>query len=487
MLSYQKMMLAMASCVIAASCSNTEEQIFPEEVKKSVSFTASMRNLSRATETEFEENDKIAVYAVQEDESGNTILKSSGNYADFVTYTYQGGKFVNEQGIVCPSDFGVRYFAIYPSTAGANVPTSKFYVKTDQSASGQYTLSDYCTAVSDVTMEKDVNLIFSHRMSHVIVNLEGEGIGTGTPTVKLNNVNTGCNIDLNANTFTAFESRNTVYCTDNGTNSYKAIIVPQTIKKGSSFITVVLNGKEFVLDAESDIVLASGKQQVFNLVIKNGEIVSFTGSILPWGTEDERIEQVVPGDIRQKMEPYMPIYDGTNPPNVEGCYFIDPFEAVYCEDYANGTGGYEPGHLVFPRYIKLTRQSKENTIDMEEYSTSGNSYSIGEGAFISGEGNNFTIFFNTIGTSYNIYTRTALLISGTKATGGIKNLRYAFVMVEKGDDPEGILMKEGVFRVFQDKDGMSYSDTWPISETRVGEWLPENCNFMDERTRMVKE
>lgn len=485
MLSYQKMMLAMTSCVIAASCSNSEEQIFPEEVKKSVSFTASMRNLSRATETEFEENDKIAVYAVQEDGSGNTILKSSGNYADFVTYTYQGGKFVNEQGIVCPSDFGVRYFAIYPSTAGANVPTSKFYVKTDQSASGQYTLSDYCTAVSDVTMEKDVNLIFSHRMSHVIVNLEGEGIGAGIPTVKLNNVNTGCNIDLNANTFTAFESRNTVYCTDNGTNSYKAIIVPQTIKKGSSFITVVLNGKEFVLDAESDIVLASGKQQVFNLVIKNGEIVSFTGSILPWGTEDERIEQVVPDDIRQKMEPYIPIYDGKNPPNVEGCYLIEPFETVYCEDYGNG--GYEPGRLMVPNYIKLSSQSKDNTIDLEECSSDFDTYSIGEGAFISGEGKNFTIFFNTIGTSSGIPYRTALLLSGTKATGGIKNLRYAFVMVEKGDDPGNQLMKEGVFRVFQDKDGMSYSDTWPISETRAGEWLPENCNFMDERTRMVKE
>ena len=482
MLSYQKMMLAMASCVIAASCSNSEEQIFPEEGKKSVSFTASMRNLSRATETEFEENDKIAVYAVQEDESGNTILKSSGNYADFVTYTYQGGKFVNEQGIVCPSDFGVRYFAIYPSTAGANVPTSKFYVKTDQSASGQYTLSDYCTAVSDVTMEKDVNLIFSHRMSHVIVNLEGEGIGAGIPTVKLNNVNTGCNIDLNANTFTAFESRNTVYCTDNGTNSYKAIIVPQTIKKGSSFITVVLNGKEFVLDAESDIVLASGKQQVFNLVIKNGEIVSFTGSILPWGTEDERIEQVVPDDIRQKMEPYIPIYDGTNPPNVEGCYFMDPFEAVYCED-----NGFPPGKLAKSEYINLKSQNKEtNTIDMEECCYDFSSYSIGEGAFISGEGKNFTIFFNTIGTSRGIPYRTAVLLSGTKATDGIKNLRYAFVMVEKGDDPEGILMKEGVFRVFQDKDGMSYSDTWPISETRAGEWLPENCNFMDERIRVVK-
>lgn len=219
MLSYKKMMLAMASCVIAASCSNTDEKVYPVEENKNVSFTASMKAVARATETEFEELDKIAVYAVQEDESGNTTLKSSGNYANFVTYTYQGGKFVNDKGIVCPTDFGVRYFAIYPSSAGGSVPTSNFYVKTTQYASGQYTLSDYCTAVSDITMEKDVNLIFSHRMSHVIVNLEGEGIGTGIPTVKLTNVNTGCKIDLNANTFTAFESRSAVYCADNGTNS----------------------------------------------------------------------------------------------------------------------------------------------------------------------------------------------------------------------------------------------------------------------------
>ncbi len=482
MLSYKQMMLAMASCVIVASCSNTDEKVNPVEDNKSVSFTASMKNLSRATETEFEENDKIAVYAVQEDESGNTILKSTGNYANYVTYTYQGGKFVNEKGIVCPTDFGVRYFAIYPSSAGTSVPTSNFYVKINQAASGQYTLSDYCTAVSEVTMEKDVNLTFGHRMSHVIVNLEGEGIGTGIPAVKLTNVNTGCKIDLNANTFTAFESRSAVYCADNGTNSYKAIIVPQTIEKGSSFISVTLNNKEYVLEAASDIVFASGKQLVFNLVIKKDEIVSYTGSILPWGVEDERIGQVIPDDIRQKMEAYIPIYDGVNPPNVEGCYYISPFEAVYCED-----DGFEPGELVEESYINLTSQSKDNTIDMEEYAPNSGSYSIGEGAFICGEGDNFTIFFNTEGISLDIYNRTALLISGTKGTDGIKNLKYAFVMVEKGDDPEGILMEEGIFRVFQDQDGISSTAVWPGDETRAGAWLPKNSYFINEKARVVRK
>lgn len=471
----------MASAALVASCSSNGEEVRPDQKQESVSFTASMKTLSRATETSFEENDQIIVYAVK-DEGNGTELKASGNYANYVKYTYRGNKFVNDQGIVRPTEFGVRYFAMYPNTI-TSVPTFRFNVKTAQGASGQYTMSDLCTAVSDVTTAKEVNLIFSHRLSHVVVNLQGEALGTGTATVKLNNVNTGCNVDLNANTFTAYESRSTVYCADNGTNSYKAIIVPQTIEAGSPFLTVTLNGKEHTLKATSDINLTSGKQQVFNLTINKDEIVSFTGNILPWGEEDERIAQVIPDDIRQKMEPYIPIYDGVNPPNVEGCYLLDPMVAVYMEDYDGDLSELQ----WMGEYINLTNQNKnDNTIDMEELTADGESYSIGQGAVIVGEGNNFSILFNTEGTNSGIYNRTALLLSGTKSAEGIHNLQYAFVMVEKGDDPEGILMEEGVFRVFKDGDEISYYTSWPAEETRAGEWVPEDKRLYNVKSRLLK-
>lgn len=469
MLSYKKVMLALASCVLVASCNKIEEEV-PVEKQENVSFTASMKTLSRATETNFEENDQIIVYAVK-DEGDGGVLKSSGNYANYVKYTYKGNKFVNEQsGIVRPTEFGVRYFAIYPINGVTAGPKFRFSVRAAQGAGGQYSTSDLCTAVTDITMDKEVDLVFSHRLSHVIVNLEGEALGTGTATVKLNNVNIGCDVDLNANTFTAYESRNTVYFADNGTNSYKAIIVPQTIEEGSPFLTVTLNGKEYVLKASADIRLASGKQQVFNLVIEKDEIVSFSGNILPWGEEDERIEQIIPDDIRQKMEAYVPIYDGVNPPNIEGCYLLDPMEAIYMSDYDGDLSEIEWAG----EFINLTNQNTAtNTIDMEELSTNGD-YAIGEGAIIVGEGNNFSVLFNTEGTTSGIYNKTALLISGTKGEEGIENMKYAFVMVEKGDDPEGELVDEGVFRVFQDQDGMSYATSWPIEETRVAEWIPED-------------
>ena len=481
MLSYRKLMLAMASAALVASCSSNVEEVRPDQKQESVSFTASMKTLSRATETSFEENDQIIVYAVK-DEGNGTELKASGNYANYVKYTYRGNKFVNDQGIVRPTEFGVRYFAMYPNTI-SSVPTFRFNVKTAQGASGQYTMSDLCTAVSDVTTAKEVNLIFSHRLSHVVVNLQGEALGTGTATVKLNNVNTGCNVDLNANTFTAYESRNTVYCADNGTNSYKAIIVPQTIEAGSPFLTVTLNGKEHTLKATSDINLTSGKQQVFNLTINKDEIVSFTGNILPWGQEDERIESVIPDEIRKKMEPYIPIYDGVNPPNVEGCYLLDPMVAVYMEDYDGDLSELQ----WMGEYINLTNQNKnDNTIDMEELTVDGESYSIGQGAVIVGEGNNFSILFNTEGTNSGIYNRTALLLSGTKSAEGIQNLQYAFVMVEKGDDPEGILMEEGVFRVFKDGDEISYYTSWPVVDTRTAEWIPEGKKLFQMKSNIKK-
>lgn len=302
----KNLMLALTSCIFVASCHKEEIETLPQN-EGDVVFTVSMRTVARATETSFEEGDKIGVYAVRAQENTASQLLSNGNYADNVCYTYSGGKFVNQQGIVRPTDGGLRYYAIYPYTTscGANF---KFSVQSNQASSGQYTASDLCTAVSDVTADKEVDLTFSHRLSHVIINLEGEALGTGTATVELNNVNIGCDVDLNANTFTAYESRCTVVCADNGTNSYKAIIAPQIIEEGTVLLTITLNGKNYVFKTTSDIRFASGKQQVFNLVIEKDEIVSFTGEILPWGENAEPEPEPEP---EQKVNIYIAgMYDG---------------------------------------------------------------------------------------------------------------------------------------------------------------------------------
>ena len=98
----------------------------------------------------------------------------------------------------------------------------------------------------------------------------------------------------------------------------------------------------------------------------------------------------------------------------------------------------------------------------------GRDYTIewdkGSGAFISGTGNNFTIYFDMEGESYGIMTKMVYIVSGTKTDTGIKNLTAGFILKEKGDDPEGTLVPVGTFRFFTDQDGMCETTTWPYGD-----------------------
>ena len=202
-------------------------------------------------------------------------------------------------------------------------------------------------------------------------------------------------------------------------------------------------------------VLVNTKTNQTWVLIKDG------GEIGKEEEVDNRIDDVVPQDIQNKMGSYIPIYRGKNPPNIEGVYVIQPMTTVYCED--QNSGGYKPGTVMtHPTYIRFSNfRSSNNTLDYEGTNGESNT-ATGRGAFVSGSGNNFTAYFNTTGQSEGISYKTALVISGTKSSSGIKNIRYAFVMVDKGNDPKPTLMAKGVYRVFKDGDELASTATWPL-------------------------
>lgn len=434
-----------------------------------VAFLPSLSAMTRASDTQFDAGDQIGVFAMRASEGDQkTVIANKGsNYADNVVYTYNAGKFTNEKGIEIPGDAKLFYTAVYPYTADA-ANSFSFEVKKDQAPSGAYTASDLCSASTGPTDAKEVNLKFDHRLSKVVINLTGDGWTSSNVSVIVKNVMTKANVNLNDMTFVGIGEKADIACASNGTLSYKFILPPQIIEQGEKFITVTMNGVDYSYGAESKLEFTSGKSYEYTFTLnktpEGKELVLFTGDINPWNV-DERINDVVPEDIQDKMGPYITIYRGNKPPHIEGTVYINPFVAVYCED--EGNGGYTPGTQVNSHYIRFSNQSfAYNTIDIDEMSEGGTSSSTGTGAFISGTGDNFTAFFNTIGSSNGISTKTALVISGTKVAGGISNLRYAFVMVEKGSDPEGILMREGVFRVFQDQDAISEYVSWPGASAR---------------------
>lgn len=223
---------------------------------------------------------------------------------------------------------------------------------------------------------------------------------------------------------------------------------------------------EYVLRAFAMNETGTGYSNLISFVTdKLGEPV-FDSEILPWGSPED-IEAVVTPEILDSLEKYMPIYYGNTPPIVEGAYLVEPNEAVYCQDY--GVGGYAPGTICTSEQIRFFNQDNEKLVlDFEGKNVTGSSHEEGSGSFISGSGNNFTVYFDTEGESNGIYVRLAEVYSGTVTAEGIKDLYHAFVMVEKGEDPNQVLMGEGVFRLFKDGDGLAALHPWDSDSRSVG-------------------
>ena len=192
------------------------------------------------------------------------------------------------------------------------------------------------------------------------------------------------------------------------------------------------------------------------------------------GEVDARIEKVVPNEYRKQMEKYITIYDGVNPPNVEGVFIAESPILVY-----DSSGTYEPGKVFYDYYYKFSNQnSSKNTVDYKRTNEEGNDTESSTGAFISGDGKNFTIFFNTTGSIMGISVKRALIVSGTMTDEGVRNMMWAFVMTEKGSDPDNTVMDVGDFRVVKDKDGLAENATWPLS-TRTPEFIGNTELFSD--------
>lgn len=450
------------------SCNNKDIPEVSTEINK-VSFATSINSLSRipgvakapsASTTNFDVGDVISVFAVEKTATNTSGTLLSTNYANNIKYSYSGTLFESTTPITYPDTKNSLFFyAIYPyqSSIGS---TFTYKVRKDQNVTNRYTQSDLMTAVTDATTELTPVLKFNHRLSNIVINLTFEQAPTSEVKVSFENVKRSVTANLNTNVYESTGvADSAVWAASNGTNSFKAILPPQTIVDGTKVIRITAGNKQYQLEATADIIWKSGIQYEYNTTItKEGE-VKFTSEINPWG-ESTDIETTVPPEILDEMKPYITIYSGNTPPNIENTYFIDPMVTVYCQD--EDEGGFKKGDIVSSMYIKFANQN--NTAKTIGYAgRSGDQISVGKGAFISGSGNNFTIYLDTEGTSSGIYTKTALVISGTKTSTGIQGIRYAFVMVEKGDDPDSELMDEGVFRVFEDSDGMALLSTWPAN------------------------
>lgn len=223
----------------------------------------------RASDTLFEEGDKIGVTIVPVNNKGANIATNS-------QMTYTDGYFESDEGLMWyDKNTRANFIAYYPFT---RMYPSQFSVKTSQNNTDEkhYTQSDLMFARTDNVPPKSagVRMIFSHVMSLLVVEVEDEA-NIGIKSLLIGGTKVTADIDIENRIVTPTAGSlvadiNTYRPSDND-NVFKALIVPQT---AGVAITVVTKENKEVQSVLPVGPYEPGKRYSIDVTLSEGEDIT---------------------------------------------------------------------------------------------------------------------------------------------------------------------------------------------------------------------
>ena len=262
------------------SCSEEQETALRPQDAKSTPMTFLVSHpgqATRATETSFEQNDRIGLYVAD----AKAQLEIGGNLVNNEALTYDGSKWAAARTLYWDKGTYTAY-AYYPYLEDVSSITDQpFSVVLDQStakskeAMGGYEASDLLFASSKniSASASPIPLNFKHIMSKLKIRLiKGEDFEGDMPTtaqVTIHNTVPTATIDLQAGVATrnAKGLRRTITAHHGADYLYSAIVVPQRVDNRMPLIEVVMNGMSYLY--ESKFQFKAGMEQLVNLIIPN--------------------------------------------------------------------------------------------------------------------------------------------------------------------------------------------------------------------------
>jgi hypothetical protein len=162
-------------------------------------------------------------------------------------------------------------------------------------------------------------------------------------------------------------------------------------------------------------------------------------------------QDFIPPEILEEIKANgQPIFEGLNPPEVVGTFRASPLTLVA----SNFDDADRPGKVFGALTIDFFDYDPDE-LTLKVNIEQGGSGGDGLGSFISGQGNDFTIYVRLereVGGTKTLQTR---VYSGTLVNGGISNLFESLFMIDDGGDPNNNLIDVGHGRLFEDGDGFS--------------------------------
>lgn len=249
---YNTMLLMGAAATILTACNN--EDAPKADNNNEIAFICEYEDATRATDTQFENNDRIGIYMVAD----NASLQIGGNELNNELFSYNGSTWTAARKVYW--DNGThKVYAYYPySTSINDTEDYTFKVAEDQSTHAGYTASDFIWSSKDgvTASASPVTLKFSHRMSKAIVKLEKsedyEGEIPSDCEVYIHGTVGTASIDLSTGGVSKdiYASINTIKAQKISNTEYHAIVVPQNIESRRPLVEVVTQGVSYLMEGK---------------------------------------------------------------------------------------------------------------------------------------------------------------------------------------------------------------------------------------------
>lgn len=248
---YHNLLLLGAAAMLGA-CSSDDAPTNNNE--KEIAFLCDYDRSSRATDTNFEGNDKIGIYMVAE----GATLQLGGNELNNELFSFNGSAWTSSRKVFWNNGKHTVY-AYYPYAVKVNdTEDYTFTVASDQSTHEGYTSSDFLWSSKEgVEASADpVRLTFAHRMSKAIVTLEKsadfEGeipadcevyIHSTVATASINLASGGVSKD-------SYSGTASIRARKVSNTEFHAIVVPQNIESRRPLVEVVTQGVSYLMEGK---------------------------------------------------------------------------------------------------------------------------------------------------------------------------------------------------------------------------------------------
>ncbi|MCM1356284.1 MAG: fimbrillin family protein [Staphylococcus sp.] len=247
-------LLLIGATAIFASC-NSEDTPQVNDSANEIAFICEYEQAtSRATDTKFENNDRIGIYMVAD----GATLQLGGNELNNELFTFDGSAW--KSGRKAYWNKGLHnVYAYYPySTSVNDTEDYTFTLASDQSTHEGYTSSDFIWANKEgvEASASPVKLTFSHRMSKAIVKLEKgadfEGNIPNDCEVYIHSTVGTASIDLSTGGVSkdSYAGTMSIRAQKISDTEFHAIVVPQNIESRRPLVEVVSQGVSYLMEGK---------------------------------------------------------------------------------------------------------------------------------------------------------------------------------------------------------------------------------------------